>query len=736
MRHRLRVGVGLLVLGVLAILTAEWGIRRTPLPEALEVSPPATPALKDRHGRVFSVRPTPEARHSEPLPLREMGPWLPLVTVGIEDHRFFRHTGIDFHALVGAAWRNLRQGRILSGASTITQQVIKNTAGRDERTLRTKGYESLAAVRLERQWSKNKILETYLNRLDYGNRRVGPIAAAWAYFGKTPADLSLAEAIYLAGLPQSPSRLNPWKHPDRALARYRRNVVRLAVLGLLPSGTETDFLLAHPPTITRTELPNTASHFADALWSRSSAGATSPPSTTLDVPLQQTVEQLLRDHLSALSSRGVGDAAVVVLENTSGHVRALACAGSTRHAAINSALVPRSCGSTLKPFLYLTAIDRRVLTAASLLPDTPDAIAEEYRDYDPQNYSDRHHGPVRVRTALGNSLNVPAVVALSRLGARDTFLHLRGWGLEFPHSFDESGAGFILGNARVCLLDLAGAYAALARGGVAWRPKFTANALGEFRVQASPAACAILTDILCDPAARTLSFGSSSPLNLPQRTAVKTGTSSGFRDGWCVGFNGRHTVAVWAGNLDGRPMDELLAVRSAAPLWAQIMTHLYAAGDPSVPVPEENALLQKVSVAAETGLLPRDGEPVVAEWFLSGSAPTESAASWYKDGFLQLPATYAAWCAGPHNPLRAVTRPGPLKILFPRDGAVFVQNPHLAPGKQILHATASDPDCEWQINNGPRFSAGDGPRFALEKGDWTLRVFRGDETAEIHFRVE
>jgi penicillin-binding protein 1C len=176
----------------------------------------------------------------------------------------------------------------------------------------------------------------------------------------------------------------------------------------------------------------------------------------------------LREHLSATAALGVGDAAMVVIENSTGAVRALACAGDPRRSALNSAIEPRSCGSTLKPFLYLAAIDQRKLTAASLLPDTPDAISGEYRDYDPQNYSKRYLGPVRVREALGSSLNVPAVFALSQIGARDTFEYLRKWGLNFPGSFDEFGAGFVLGNAPVRLLELAGAYVGLARGGEVW----------------------------------------------------------------------------------------------------------------------------------------------------------------------------------------------------------------------------------------------------------------------------
>ncbi len=363
---------------------------------------------------------------------------------------------------------------------------------------------------------------------------------------------------------------------------------------------------------------------------------------------------MLRDHLAASESSGVKDAAVVVIDNATGEVRALACAGQSKHAAINSATQPRSCGSTLKPFLYLAAIDLKVMTAATLVPDTPDAISGAYADYDPQNYNSRFYGPVRVREALGNSLNVPAVATLSRLGARKTFDKLRRWGLDFPGTFDSYGAGFILGNASVRLLDLTSAYASLARGGDAWPARLTPRDAIESSNPASPESCTIITDILCDNDARRLSFGLASPLHLDKRVAVKTGTSSGFRDGWCIGFDGTHTVGVWAGNLDGQPMNEALAIRSAAPLWNAVMRQLLtASGDKSLPEPAETGNLRKLQVAAETGLLPRPGEKTVTEWFLAGTQPRENAASFYSEGVLQLPAEYATWCASPENRLGA-----------------------------------------------------------------------------------
>jgi penicillin-binding protein 1C len=720
--------IGLICLiGLVTLIAAfEIAVRTTPAPPL--GSTPSTPVVADRRGRPVAVLPSTLAREAYPAKLREFGKWLPLATVAIEDHRFWRHHGVDWHALSGAVLRNLTNGRVISGASTITQQLVKISSPTGPRTLRVKAREALAALKLERVTTKDLLLEAYLNRLDYGNRRIGPEAAARAYFGKTPASLTLAEAIFLAGLPQSPQRLNPWKNPGAAFARYERNVRRLAAAGLLPVGTTAEFLLAAPPKISRHDPANEAPHFSE-LAGRNAEG---PVVSSLDLDLQRTATLLLGEHLSGVRTENVREAAIVVLDNRTGEVRALACAGEPRHAAINSAVQPRSSGSTLKPFLYLSAIDRRELTAASLLPDTPDAIIETYADYDPQNYSGRYRGPVRLREALGNSLNVPAVVTLSRLGARDFYGSLRGWGLNFPDTFDASGAGFILGNARVTLLDLAGAYAALARGGVACAPRLTPRQGVEARRVASAEACAIITDILCDNAARRVSFGLNSPLRVGPRTAVKTGTSSGFRDGWCVGFNGRHTVAVWAGNLDGKPMAEVLAVRSAAPLWAAVMRRLYERGDEPVSLPQESETLRPLPVAAETGLLPRDGEPVVGEWFLAGTEPTENAAALYVDGVLQLPPEYTHWCASPQNHLGARVRAGGLKILFPREGATFVLNEALSSSQQTLPLQGSRPGCEWFLN-GQRLAQ---PQLPLQRGKWSLSAKAGGETAVVHYRVE
>ncbi len=723
------------VLAALVLGGLEIRIRTAPLPAPLTAPPPATPVLEDIRGRPFSSPAADFARDARPARLKDFGPWLPMATVAVEDHRFYSHPGVDGIAMAGAALRNIGNGRIISGASTITQQTIKLGSGRTRRTLDAKWREAFSALRLDREWPKTKILETYMNRLDYGNRRIGPVAAAFAYFGKPPADLTFAEAVYLAGIPQSPSRLSPWKNPGQTLARYTRNIERLRDDGLLPAGLNAAALLASPPVPGRHDPVSAAPHFTREALSRLRPGDASRR-TTLDLDLQAVVERIVKSSQKALEEVGASGCAVVIVDNATGGVRAMVSSAPPREKDINLATAPRSAGSALKPFLYLEAIDRHLATAASLLPDTEEAVRAAYPDYDPRNYNERFLGPVRLREALGNSLNVPAVVTLAKTGARETFGKLESWGLDFRGGFDACGAGFILGNAEVSLLDMAGAYASLARGGNSWKPTILTGEPVEPHPCGSAAACAIITDILCDNEARRISFGNASPLNVSQRVAVKTGTSSGFRDGWCVGFTNEHTVAVWTGNPDGSPMNSALAVRSAAPVWNAIVCFLLSSDDSAVPEPRENAGLESVFIARETGLLPRPGEPVVREWFLRGTAPTESSAGMYRciagKETLVLPASYAAWCAGPQNRIGAVADAKRFEILFPKDGAVFTLNPALPHGQQELIPQSTDPACEW-FANGKKLSPA---KLLLEPGEFTLSARSGGQERAASFRVE
>jgi penicillin-binding protein 1C len=728
---------GRIVFGFVAIVVAlTMSIALLPLPASLRQPAIGTLTLFDCRGREIAEIASPEARVQLPRKLDEIGNWLPRVTVALEDHRFYEHGAVDWHASAAAIARNLRSHRIISGGSTITQQLVKIATRRQRRSWFGKFYETILAWKIERRWSKEQILAEYLNRSSYGNRRLGPEAATRAYFGKVARDLTLAEAIYLAGLPQAPSRFNPWRHPELAAAKYERSLARLAQLGVI-ARDEQLLLQKSPPVAHRFDPPRLAPHFVDAVTAQR-PGLRGPVKTTLDVDLQLKAEQLLRSHLAAMNRHDIAQAAMVILENDTGAVRAMV--GSDNYATnqINGAMCARSCGSTLKPFVYLTALDRHLLTAASLLPDTADAIRDEYADYDPQNFNHRYLGPVRLREALGCSLNVPAVFTLSQLGARPTFYELQKWGFEFRRGLSDYGAGFVLGNAEIRLVDLAGAYAGLARKGQAMRAKFLTTEHFPMKAIASRDATEIITDILCDNRAREKSFGANSPLAFDERIAAKTGTSSGFRDAWTVGFDKEHTVAVWIGNFDGRPMRETFAVRSASPLWAAMMHELLRSDHPLDP-PQENERLTRREICAETGLLPsRFTRSTMSELFLKGTEPTEDSANWFSpDGKLLLPGEYAGWCASANNTRGAQVRPDP-RITNPIANARYEIDPVLPRSQQMIELTATLGDgVQWFVNDMPQLPRHDGRFFwQLAPGQWKLHAVSPSGSVEETIFIE
>ena len=706
-----------------------------PIPDELKKPPAGTLTLLDCRGREIAELASPEARTQFPVPLDQMGPWLPRVTVALEDWRFYGHRGIDWRATAAACVRNLRSRHIISGASTITQQLVKLATGRDRRSWSRKLYESIVAWKLERRWSKKRILAEYLNRTSYSNRRIGPEAAARAYFDKPARDLTLSEAVFLAGLPQAPTRLNPWRRPEEATRKYARSLARLVDLGVITRDQQS--LLAQPPKIVHVDPLRLAPHFVDAVVARN-PGLRGTVRTTLDLDLQTTIERLAHSHLSALNRHDITQAAVVVVENATGAIRAMVGSENYAVSQINGATQPRSCGSTLKPFVYLDAIDKRLLTAASLLSDTPDAIRDEYADYDPQNYNHRYLGPVRLREALGCSLNVPAVFTLSQLGARPAFYQLEKWGFDFPQGLADYGAGFVLGNAETRLVDLAAAYAGLARGGTTMRAKFLTAEHQPITRIASTEATAIVTDILCDNDARQKSFGTHSPLAFEQRIAAKTGTSSGFRDAWTVGFDKEHTVAVWAGNFDGRPMRDTFAVRAATPLWATVMQELLRCDHPLDP-PVENERLVRREICKTTGLLPsRFSLATLSELFLAGTEPREDSADYFaSDGKLLLPDAYSRWCASRDNTIGAHVR-SDFRITNPPRNARYQIDPVLPPSQQMIELTAAlGGEVKWFVNSVPLLPQRDGRFFwRLAAGEWNVRAVGRGQFAEEKITVE
>ncbi|MEC9326700.1 MAG: transglycosylase domain-containing protein, partial [Verrucomicrobiota bacterium] len=298
-------------------------MNRTPLPKSLFSDLNGTPVLLDREGKIIAQISSEEARVHVPVPITKMGKHLPKITIALEDHRYKAHNGIDFYAVFAAAYRTLTHTDHLSGASTISQQTIKLTNKRKGRSLKSKVRESLSALKLERVWNKEKILESYMNRLDYGNRRLGPEAAAWAYFGKPASTLTLAESIFIAGLPHSPTKYNPWLRPENANSKYLRSIKRLQLLGKLTKA-QSERLADNPPLAHRELPPSSAPAFVEAmLKNNKNVSKNGPTLTTLDSSIQRSADDILLKQLNLLNRHSVRNAGMVVIENATGNVRAI-----------------------------------------------------------------------------------------------------------------------------------------------------------------------------------------------------------------------------------------------------------------------------------------------------------------------------------------------------------------------------------------------------------------------------
>lgn len=574
--------VRLLTAGLLLpwVLLAIWALF-LPLPAALRKDAVYTESRRflDRDGRVLREVRASDSTHARWVSLAEVGPNVTRAVVAAEDARFYDHPGVDPLSVVRATGSAIVHRRVVSGASTLTMQLARNVEPH-RRNLPGKLHEMASALRIEGSLSKDEILEQYLNRAPFGVGIRGVAAASYRYFDKPPAELSLAEAATLASIPRGPSVYDIERHPERVLRRRDRVLGRMRSQGLITED-ERVRATAEPLTPQLGRPRSGAPHFTIALENGAfgplpAAGAVE---TTVDRDLQSETETLVREALRPLAKKEVTAASVVVLDNATGEI--LAYVGSPEwsdpHGGQNDGVrAQRQPGSTLKPFVYGLLMERRDASPATVLPDTELHLSDTSGTYAPNNYDGRFHGPVRIREALGNSYNVPAVLAAHQVGPGPVLERLRAVGLTtLSAPAEHYGDAIALGDGEVRLLDLTNAYATLARGGVllpvrAMRTPHAGAPEGE-RVLPSWEA-SLLTDMLADRAARIASFGEANVLELPFPVAAKTGTSKGFRDNWTVGYTREVTVGVWVGNFDGSPMHGTSGITGAGPIFQGVMT--------------------------------------------------------------------------------------------------------------------------------------------------------------------
>jgi penicillin-binding protein 1C len=680
----------------------------------------ASTRLLDRHGRPLRAFTGDLHTRARSVPLAEVSPHLIAATLAAEDQRFWQHPGVDPVAIVRAAAGNVRHGRVTSGASTLTQQLVKLMQPRP-RDAWHKTVEAVVALHLEHTWDKRQILQWYLDFAPYGGLLRGCEEAARTLFGKPARDLTLAEAAYLAVLPRSPTTLDPLVHPERALPLQRRLLQRMRDRQVIDAAAY-QTALAQPMRIAVTPLALRAPHFAE--WVADQLGPLMPKRpialrTTLDGALQQDLQVIVARHLQALRDRQVGNAAVVVLDNATRELRAMV--GSADYAdlqhlgANNGATALRQPGSTMKAFTFATAFDLG-LTAATVLPDLPAQFQTEQGPWSPQNYGHQWLGPVRARLALANSVNMAAVQMLAQVGVPALRNKLAALGFRsLAQGAAHYGLGLTLGDGEVTLLELATAYATLARGGM-HRPMHWLDAVvwpdgpvvvapePERRVFTEQAAW-LTADVLADPQARELAFGRHGALELPFPTLTKTGTSKGFRDNWAVGSTPRWTVAVWVGNFDGTPMRGVSGVTGAGPLLHDAL--LRVVGDePPTPFARP-ATLQQAKVCALSGGLATEACPqAVHEWLAPGTLPPPCTWHVVAQGqtWAILPPPYQTWAREhlPHPPQAQVGKPEGTRIEAPADGAVyFVDSLRPRESQQIaLVAHGQDPAdvVRWEVD--------------------------------------
>ena len=537
--------------------------------------------------------------------LDEISDWLELATIAVEDRNFRSHHGVDFPALVRAAWQNLVRMRVHSGASTLTMQLVRILDQRP-RTIPSKLIESFYALQIDARLDKDAILCAYLNLAPYGGNLRGVEAAARRYLGKSAARLSLGEASLIAGLPQGPSRLRPDRHYARALGR-RRVVLEAMLRQAFISQEQFEEALRSRPVVRAHPWPFKAPHFSDLALRRAERFSRRPGEirTCLDLGVQAVARVYLHDHLqrSADTLEKLG-AAVVVLEVETGEVRALIGSpsffDSHRRGQYNAALARRSSGSTLKPFLYAQAFDQRVSSPATFLPDVPTPFAS----YIPENYNRRYQGPVPAGEALAKSLNIPAVRLQRRVGTGRYLDLLQRCGFNSLYRRPQDyGLTLCVGGGEVSLLELAGAYTAFPGLGLCRPPAILASAAAERparrRIFSSGAAAAVL-QALSTPdhlhRSGVMPRGYYGP-----SLGYKTGTSFGLRDAWTVAFSSSWVVAVWMGDVRGRSRPGLIGAKAALPLALPLCLELSGGNLPGWPETRE---LVEADVCALSGYPP------------------------------------------------------------------------------------------------------------------------------------
>lgn len=608
----------------------------------LEKAPDRGLKIADKNGEVFFTFET-AGKHA-PITVEEMPQHVQEALIAAEDSTFYSHRGFSVRSIARAAKRNWEEKDFVLGGSTITQQLVKNVWLTSDKSLKRKYREVIAAVKIERHFSKDEILELYLNSAYFGEGAIGIEAAAQTYFGKPAKELTVGEGSLLIGLLPAPSALSPVSGDREAAEARQAYVLRRMLQEHYLSEEEYEAAKAETMVFASHDAPENsgAVHYAllvrDLLFEKfspeyvSQAGLT--VKTALDPIWQQEAETALQTQLQKLAYAKAGNGAVVVIDPATREVRALAGSRGWDYPGFgktNMAMSPRQTGSAFKPIVYAAGLENRVLTASSILEDKPIEFVEGWQ---PENYDGRFRGRVLVREALANSLNVPAVQAIQKIGTAQVSRLAEQLGITTLSKDAPYNLSLALGTEAISLVELTNVYAAFADGGLSAPPVFITEIHDKQgnqvpfeapakQVAVTPETAFIVSSILSDNPARAETFGTSLKLSRP--AAAKTGTTQDWRDSWTLGYTPNVAVGVWLGNNDNSAMHRVAGASGAAPVWRTLMER-YFQDLPAVDFLAPQHIVA-ASVCRHNGLLAParggGGRGTYTEYFLPGTEPTK-----------------------------------------------------------------------------------------------------------------
>jgi len=633
-----------------------WFSRDLPSPGKLAQTEQSATVFYDRDGKVlFQMY---KDKNRLPVAFKDITDTLKKATIAVEDKDFYKHGGFSSMGILRSVFLLAVNRKISGGGSTITQQLIKNVLLDSKQTTTRKLKEIILAVSVEGKYTKDQILEMYLNESPYGGSFYGVGSAAKGYFGKAPNQLSLLESAFIAGLPQSPSVYSPFIGVKDAWKARTKEVLRRMREDKYISTDQEKKAIVEMATLKFSEsrMSINAPHFVfyvkeliEKEYGAKILDQGLKIKTTLSLDVQQKAEKIVKDEIESIKKYKVGNGSVVVLDSQTDEI--LSMVGSydyndNEYGKFNAAVSRRQPGSAVKPITYALAFEKGYTPATTLMDVKTSFPIKGQDDYTPVNYDGKFKGPVQLRFALANSLNIPAVKLVSMVGIQDFLTRADLMGLHTlaptQENLNRFGLSITLGGGEVSLLDLSNAFAVFARGGVRKEPVsileikdsnnkliFRARPSNETKVF-SPEISFLISHILTDNNARSDAFGLRSYLNVPGKTvAVKTGTTNDKRDNWAVGYTKGITVGVWVGNNDNSIMDPLVTSGStgASPIWYNLMIELlkkYKDG-----IMDKPDKVRAVQIDPLFGGLPKDGSQTRSEYFIEGSEPKEIS-SFYK----------------------------------------------------------------------------------------------------------